>query len=181
MTSHKVCDKGDFPFNLNERTDVSPANGDCICVLNISHYSVHPLSLSLWTPESWLMLIWLAAPDWDHDLQIAAQIISNQGLIVQGLILLCYGFMIVVEGSQYSHTVIINQSPMEIVSKMFLSKNISRFSLSSSLNTKSIVILSCTCQNLIKPWDVDFPSRQPNTEQTWLEILTPHKKVELTW
>ena len=29
------------------------------------------------------MLIWLAAPDWDHDLQIAAQIISNQGLILQ--------------------------------------------------------------------------------------------------
>ena len=69
------------------------------------------------------MLIWLAAPDWDHDLQIAAQIISNQGLIVQGLILLCYGFMIVVEGSQYSHTVIINQSPMEIVSKTFFLKN----------------------------------------------------------
>ena len=47
MTSHKVCDKGDFPFNLNERTDVSPANRDCICLLNISYYSVHPLSLSL--------------------------------------------------------------------------------------------------------------------------------------
>ena len=43
------------------------------------------------------MLIWLAAPDWDHDLQIAAQIISNQGLIVPGPILLCYGFMIVKE------------------------------------------------------------------------------------
>ena len=24
----QVSDKGDFPFNLNERTDVSPANGD---------------------------------------------------------------------------------------------------------------------------------------------------------
>ena len=49
------------------------------------YYNYYFSAPSLWTPtpESWLMLIWLAAPDWDHDLQIAAQIISNQGLIVQ--------------------------------------------------------------------------------------------------
>ena len=69
-------------------------------------FSWFPLSLpELQLSSSWLMLIWLAAPDWDHDLQIAAQIISNQGLILQvlGPISLCYGFMIVVEGSHYGH------------------------------------------------------------------------------
>ena len=69
-------------------------------------FSWFPLSLpELQLSSSWLMLIWLAAPDWDHDLQIAAQIISNQGLILQvlGPISLYYGFMIVVEGSHYGH------------------------------------------------------------------------------
>ena len=81
------------------------------------------------------MLIWLAAPDWDHDLQIAAQIISNQGLIVPGPILLCYGFMIVKEKIQIT------------VSHTDITSIVGRY----LLPTKNFIILSCTCQNLIKP------------------------------
>lgn len=33
MTSDTVSDKGDFPFNLNERTDVNPANRDNLSLL----------------------------------------------------------------------------------------------------------------------------------------------------
>ena len=49
--------------------------------------------------------------------------------------------------------------------------------LSSLKQNKNFVILSCTCQNLIKPQDVDFRSRQPNTEQTLTWSLDTSQKV----
>ena len=49
--------------------------------------------------------------------------------------------------------------------------------LYSLKQNKNFVILSCTCQNLIKPQDVDFRSRQPNTEQTLTWSLDTSQKV----
>ena len=45
MTSDKVSDKGDFPFNLNERTDVNPANRDYLLSSPVPKPLVPPIRL----------------------------------------------------------------------------------------------------------------------------------------